>query len=137
MSRSSHLLRTGAVVLPAARLAGGSATIENRAVPDLNAALAKAKGDVNPSNEGTLDPLIADLTNQIATASSASSGIASTVLSYTPSAWNSNHNVLAPSRTSEHSAVNAVKAGRTDVKEIWSYLKSERTSTTTPASTTT
>jgi len=129
--------RVLALVLPAARLAGTSTTTENRAVPDLNAALAKAKGDVNPSNEGTLDPLIADLTNQIATASSASSGIASTVLSYTPSVWNSNHNVLAPSRTSEQSAVNAVKAGRTDVKEIWSYLKSERTSTTTPASTTT
>jgi hypothetical protein len=131
--------RVLALVLPATWLAGDSTVILNKAVPDLTTALNKAKGDVNPENQGTLDPLIADLTNQIGTATSAATGIASTVLSYAPSAWNSNHNVLEPSHTSQQTAQNAIKAGRTDVREIWSYLKSDRGTTstaTTPASST-
>jgi hypothetical protein len=127
--------RVLALVLPAAWVAADSTSIVNWAVPALTTGLNKARSHVNSENQGTLDPLIADLSNQITAATNSATGIASTVLSYTPSDWNSNNSVLAPSHASVQSARNDVKAGRSDLQQIWNYLKSDGTSNSTASST--
>lgn len=123
--------RVLALVLPAANLAGNSASIVNGSVPKLMADLNTLSGYVNPSNAATLNPLLADANSQIGAASSAASGVAATVLSYTPSDWNSNHNVLSASHSDVHDALDDIKAARGYLQEIRSDLTSERSSTAT------
>jgi hypothetical protein len=122
--------RVLALVLPAAHLAGNSTSIVNGSVPNLTTDLNKLSGHVNPSNAATLNPLIADASSQINAASGAASGVAATVLGYTPADWNGNHSLLSTSHNDVQDALGDVKAARGYLQQIRSDLKSEGASAT-------
>ena len=76
------------LVLPAARIAAEADHATTSAIPNLTTDAAKAQARVNAANQATLQPLINDLDSQISTATSATNGLAATVLAFTPAQWN-------------------------------------------------
>jgi hypothetical protein len=115
--------RVLALAIPAARLAAASDQIGTNAIPKLNAASTKAAGYENSTNQSTLAPLLADLHTQISSATSSVSGVAATVLGYTPAQWNANRNLLAASKSSVSSARTAVKKAVSDLQQIRASVK--------------
>ncbi len=131
--------RVLALVLPAAHLAATADVIDVTDIPALTAASSKAASKVTPANSATLQPLIDDLNAQILAATNGTAGLASTLLSYTPSQWNANHDLLAPSRDSVRSATADVNKAHQDVQQIRTVLTvrpvpSASTTTTTGGS---
>lgn len=126
--------RVLALVLPAAHVAGAASTITNGAIPELTADSSKAASRVNASNESTLDPLIADLNQQINAATQATSGLAATVLAYMPAQWNANKGLLNGAHGSMSSTSTDVKNALFDLKRIRAALKSEKGTSQAPAS---
>jgi hypothetical protein len=122
--------RVLALVLPAAHLAATADAIDATSIPNLTALSAKAASHVNSANRATLQPLIDDLNAQIQSATNDTSGVAATLLAYTPSQWNANHDLLAPSRGSVGAASTNIAKARNDVQQIRTILKSETPSTT-------
>jgi hypothetical protein len=128
--------RVLALVLPAAHIAGATDEMDSTTIPKLTALSARAASRVNSSNASVLQPLINDLNVQISDASNATSGVATTVLGYTPTQWNANHDLLAPGRASVGAAQGNAAKARADLKQIAADLKpmgSTPTSTTTTA----
>jgi hypothetical protein len=125
--------RVLALVLPTAHLAATADEITVTAIPALTSFSTKAASRVNPSNQAFIQPLIASLDAQINAASTGTSGVASTVLGYTPAEWNANHDLLAPARGSVQTAEGNLAKARADVQQIRSDLRpAEPAATTTP-----
>jgi len=116
--------RVLALVLPAARLAATADGIDATAIPGLTTFSAKAASRVNPSNRATLQPLIDDLNAQIQSATNGTAGVATTLLGYTPSQWNANHDLLTASRGSVQAANGNVTKARDDVQQMRRLLAS-------------
>jgi hypothetical protein len=126
--------RVLALVLPAAHLAGAGDQIENTTVPKLTALSAKAAALETPANQATIGPLLGDLNAQISAAGNAASGLASTVLGYTPAQWNANHELLSSSKSAAQAALGDLKKAAADVKQIRADLKAGTAAAgTTPA----
>ncbi len=122
------------LVLPAARVAAEADHATTSAIPNLTTDAAKAQARVNSANQATLQPLVNDLDNQIGTAASATSGLAATVLAFTPAQWNADTTLLNASRSSEQTATGAIEKGRADITQLVQDLKADHaaaTSTTT------
>jgi len=115
--------RVYVLVLPAGRIAGDADRATATVLPALTSAAAKAQQHVNARNQASLQPLIDDLKAQIATASSATNGLAATVLAFTPAQWNANHGVLSGARTADQQADAALQKGRADVRSIRLQLR--------------
>jgi hypothetical protein len=128
--------RVLALVLPAARLAATADAIEVTDIPNLTAASSEAASKVNSANRATLQPLIDDLNAQILAATNGTAGVASTLVGYTPSEWNTNHDLLAPSRGSVRAATNNVVKARQDERQIRTTLTTAATPSTTTTPTT-
>ena len=111
--------------------------IDVTAIPTLTTFSTKAQSKVNPANQAALQPLIDDLNAQIAAATNATSGLATSVLGDTPAQWNANHAILAPAAGSVHTAVAGIAKARSDVQQIRAYFKSTKTAPPTAPSTTT
>ncbi len=111
------------LVLPSARIAADAFQATTTGIPRLTTDAAKAQGYVNPGNQAQLQPLIADLQSQIGAATSATNGLASTVLAFTPAQWNANHDLLSSPRSSAQTANTALKKGSSDVQQIRTLLK--------------
>ncbi|HEX3796141.1 MAG TPA: hypothetical protein VHV57_16735 [Acidimicrobiales bacterium] len=111
------------LVRPAARLAARADGATNALLPALTADAAKATAHVTPANQATLQPLIADLNTQISSATTDTTGVATTVLSYSPAGWNANHELLSASRNSMSAARSAVAKARSDLQQIRSALR--------------
>jgi len=125
--------RVYVLVLPASRIAADADHATTTAIPKLTADAAKAQAHVTPANQVTLQPLIDDLNGQISTATSATSGLAATILAFTPAQWNANNALLGASRSSDQPATGALQKGRSDVKQIVQDLRhSPPVTTTTP-----
>ena len=125
--------RVLALVLPAAHLAATSDGIVVTVIPNLTSLSAKAASYVNASNQAVLQPLIDDMNAQIGAAATAATGVAATVLAYTPTQWNSNHDLLAPARGSVQASVKDVATARDDANKIRNVLTTAKApSTTTP-----
>jgi hypothetical protein len=122
--------RVYALVLPAARIAAGTDGATTTAIPNLTSDAARAQAKVNPGNQAQLQPLIDDLNSQIGTATHATTGLAATVLAFTPAEWNADHELLAASRSSGRAAIGALEKGRSDVRQIVQDLKDEGTAGT-------
>jgi hypothetical protein len=118
--------RALALVLPAARLAAVSDQLSTTTIPKLTAASTKAASYENPTNQAALAPLLADLNNQIASATKSVSGVATTVLGSTPAQWNANHDLLAASKSSVTSAEAAVKKAVSDLQQIRAAVKAAK-----------
>jgi hypothetical protein len=115
--------RVLALVIPAARLAAASDQIESNAIPKLTAAATQAAGYENSTNQATRAPLRADLNSQIASATTSVSGVATTVLGYSPAQWNANQKLLGTSKASVSSAQSAVKKAVSDLQQIRTAVK--------------
>ncbi|HEX3460312.1 MAG TPA: hypothetical protein VHT49_05375 [Acidimicrobiales bacterium] len=115
--------RVLALVIPAARLAATSDQIGTNTIPKLTAASTKAAGYETSTNQAALAPLLVDLHTQIASATTSASGVAATVLGYTPAQFNANQNLLAASKASVSSAQTAVKKAVSDLQQIRAAVK--------------
>jgi hypothetical protein len=127
--------RVLALVLPAAHMAATADGIDVTTLPNLTTLAAKAESRVNPSNQAVLQPFINDMNAQIAAATTGTSGVASTVLGYTPAQWNANHNLLAPDRGAVQAAIANIAKARVDARQIRSVLASARPAATTTSTT--
>jgi hypothetical protein len=115
--------RVYVLVLPAAVVAGDSFHATDTVIPNLTAESTKAQARVNDRNRGVLQPLINDLNNQIATATSANNALAATVLAFTPAQWNANHDVLSLAKGQDQTSDAAIQKGRSDVQDIVQVLR--------------
>jgi hypothetical protein len=114
------------LVLPAARLAARADRITQTDVPALTAAAAKAQTAVNSHKQtavearrtAKVEPLLEDLNGQIGSATSATQGLASTVLAYTPAQWNADYSLLSTASSSLSTAEHAIRRARDDVVQI-------------------
>lgn len=111
------------LVLPAARIAGDADRTTDTVLPKLTSASSKAQAHENSSNQTQLAPLITDLNSQISAAANATNGLAATVLGYTPSEWNGNHELLSPARSDTKTADAAIKKARQDLVQIVQVLR--------------
>jgi hypothetical protein len=123
--------RVYALVLPAARQAGDADAITVTAVPALQSFSSKAQSKVNATNQATLQPMIDSLNTDIGGATSNSSGVASTVMSYTPLDWNNNHSILSATKASLTTANGDVKSARNEAQQIRQFLKQSKPAVTT------
>ena len=112
------------LLLPAASLAARADRVAESDVPALKKAAAKAQAALRPQNQATVGPHVEDLNRQIAAADSATRGLASTVLAYTPAQWNADDRLLSTATTSVTSAESAIRQGRADVVHIRQDLHS-------------
>jgi hypothetical protein len=115
--------RVLALVLPAAHLAADAASIENGAIATLTADSAKVATKVTPANEAELEPLIDSLNAELSAASTATSGVTSSVLSDTPAQWNANQALLTAPHGQLSSAVSDVANARHDLQQIRADLQ--------------
>lgn len=117
-----HTIFTGyrvlALVLPAAVQAARADGLSFTFVPRLTSDASKAQSHANASNQATVQPMIDALDADISGASTAVSGVANTVLSYTPTQWNADHSVLSPTRSSLSAATGDVKSARNELRQI-------------------
>lgn len=127
--------RVYVLVLPASRIAAGADRVANTALPTLAAASSKTQGLVDPHNQAQLQPLVDDLNAQINAASSATNGLAGTVLAVSPGQWNADHDVLSPARSSDQTAAAAVSKGRSDLQQIRQILRGSSAATTSTTTT--
>jgi hypothetical protein len=118
--------RVLALVLPASRIAGDAARLDNGAIPTLTADVAKVTAKVTPGNQAELEPLIDNVNADIGSATTSASGVASTVLSDTPSEWNANHSLLTTARGQISSAASDVANALRDLQQIRADLKNGR-----------
>jgi hypothetical protein len=129
--------RVLALVLPAAHLKGIADGIDVTVIPTLRRFLAKATSYVSPSTQAALLPLVDDMTTQIEAAAAAAAGVATTVLAYTPTQWNSDHDLLSPSRGAVQASERNTVTARSDAAEIRSILKTAKASPKTTPTTAT
>jgi hypothetical protein len=115
--------RVLALVLPAGHIAGVADQVEVTTVPELTALATKAASHVNSSNQAVLQPLLNDLQAQITAATNATAGVSATVLAYTPTEWNANHDLLTSVRSAVQSADNDIAKAHADLKQIAAVLK--------------
>ncbi len=129
--------RVYALVLPATRIAAAADDATTTAIPHFTAVAVKARAHITPTNQAVLQPLIDDLNSQIESATSATSGLAATVLGFTPAQWNGDHGLLDTARSSVDTAGAALKKARSDVQQLQQDAKAGAATTAPPAPTTT
>jgi hypothetical protein len=105
------------LVLPAVSLAAQADQVTHTDLPALRAA-AKADAAAQGQTKAAVASLVADLNQQIATATTATHGLASTLLAYTPAQWNASNGLLSPASSSVSTAESAIRQGRADVLHI-------------------
>ncbi|HXZ61959.1 MAG TPA: hypothetical protein VEG62_04390 [Acidimicrobiales bacterium] len=120
------------LVLPAAHVAADADGATATGIPALTAAATKAQAHVNPSNQAELQPLLDDLNSQIATITSATHGLAATVLAFTAAQWDANHGLLSATESSAQAARAALAKGRDDVRQIRQDLTGSSARSATP-----
>ena len=89
-------IRTYDFVVPVVGLVITIDQVDNVTVPALDAFVTTVQGELGSSNQGTLEPLLADLQAQVTSATTDTSGLSAELLSYTASSWNANHGLLWP-----------------------------------------
>jgi hypothetical protein len=129
--------RVYALVLPATRIAGAADDATTTAIPHFSAVAAKAQARVTSTNQAVLQPLIDDLNNQIGSATSATNGLAATVLAFAPVQWNENNGLLDTAKSSAQTAAAALKKARTDVQQLKQDANSGGRASGAPAAPTT
>ncbi len=87
-------LRVYDLVLPVVSDVIQADRVTNVRIPALNQAINTLKGDLNPSDQGVLGPLVNDMQTQAQTATSALSGLSAQLLAFTPAQWDANHGLL-------------------------------------------
>jgi hypothetical protein len=119
--------RVYAVAIPQSRLAAAADRMTSTAIPRLTDAQSKlaaalAGPDASKSTP-ELQADLADMSTQIASATSALNGIAAQALAVTPSAFNSNHAVLQPARSAVKASIADLKKAAADGKTVLAAIK--------------
>lgn len=119
--------RVYAVAIPQSRFAAAADRMTSTAIPRLTdaqnkLAAALAGPDASKSTPALQADLV-DMSTQIAAAGSALNGIAAESLAVTPSAYNSNHSVMAPIRAAVKTAIADLKKANTDGKTVLAAIK--------------
>jgi hypothetical protein len=115
--------RVYALALPQVRLVRASDTLTTQALPRLTDAqqrLTSALAAAGKTDQAAT--AMADLQHQLDTIRSQTSGLSTTLLSYTPARWNADHTLLQPARRSLESAVAALRAARSDIRAARTLL---------------
>jgi hypothetical protein len=106
------------LALPAVSLVVRADRVTQTDVPALKSAAANIEASSARRNHATVQPIVEDLNRQIATATSTTQALASTVLAYTPAQWNANNGLLSAASSSVSTAEKAIRQGRSDVQHI-------------------
>lgn len=119
--------RVYAVAIPQSRLAAAADRMTSTSIPRLTDAQSKlaaalAGPDASKSTP-ELQADLADMSAQIASATSALNGVAAQALAVTPSAFNSNHSVLQPVRSEVKTAIADLKKASADGKTVLAAIK--------------
>jgi hypothetical protein len=119
--------RVYAVAIPQAHIAAAADRLTSTTVPRLTDAQTKlaaalAGPDASKSTPALLADL-ADMSTQIAAASSSLSGLSAQALAVTPADYNSNHAVIAPLRASAKTAIADLKKAAADGKTVLAAIK--------------
>jgi hypothetical protein len=115
------------VALPQARDATAADSAISVSLPKLttrqSTLAALLTGKDSSKSTPALQADLADMTAEIGKASSALSGVSAAALAATPSGYNSNHDILASSKTSLATARAAIKQARTDAKTVAAAIR--------------
>lgn len=119
--------RVYAVAIPQSRLAAAADRMTSTSIPKLTDAEGKlAAALAGPDASKSTPALQADLTDmsaQIAAATAALNGIAAQSLAVTPSAYNSNHAVMQPVRSTVKAAIADLKKAAADGRTVLAAIK--------------
>ena len=119
--------RIFAVAIPQSFFAAAASSLEDSAIPALQAAQAKLAaaidGPLASKDTPAIDAAMADLATQISTARKSISGVSALALSVTPGRFNTDHEILAPMRASVKTATAAAKKARVDVMSVRAALR--------------
>jgi len=119
--------RVFALALPQVRFAAACDDITGGVLPRLNDAQPKLEsllsGVDSSKNSSAVQAAMADLANQISAITTATSGLAATVLGYTPADYDANHAILTGPRTTLLGARADVHKAREDVRTVVGALR--------------
>jgi hypothetical protein len=122
LSDAYSTYRTYDFVVPVVGLVITIDQIDNVTIPALDQFVTTVQGELGSSNQGVLEPLLADLQAQLTSATTDTSGLSAELLSYTASDWNGNHGLLWPATKDVREADQAISAAQRDENEINQYL---------------
>lgn len=119
--------RVYAVAIPQSRLAAAADRMTSTSIPKLTDAQSKLAAALTGPDASKSTPELqadlADMSAQIASATSSLNGIAAQALAVTPSAFNSNHSVLQPVRSAVKAAIADLKKAAADGKTVLAAIK--------------
>ncbi len=121
--------RVFALLIPVAHLVRADDAALNVVVPDLNKVAALAKSVITPADQ----PLLTDLTSEVAKASADLSGLSGQLEGFTPAEWNANQRLFATDRAALSSACQALEQARQDAHKIVADLRIQANSAPTTA----
>jgi len=136
---SAHIFnqyRVFALVIPVAHLVRAGDAALNVVIPDLGKVATLAQGRISPADQ----PLLTDLTAQVAKASAELTGLSAQLEADTPAEWNASHQLFATDRAALRSARQALAEARQDAHAIAADLSPATSSvptTSTPVASTT
>jgi hypothetical protein len=109
--------RVYALVLPVTALVRVDDHLTNTAGPRLTGVAAKIAARETSANQGQVQPLLADLAQQVSAATAAVNGQPATLMAYTPAQWNTDHGLLGPAWSASKAARSDVAAARSDARQ--------------------
>jgi hypothetical protein len=124
--------RVYALTLPVTRLVSATDRIDHTVAPRLTADATKIAAKLTPADQASVQPLLTDLTNQVAAAVSATKGLPSSLEAYTPSQLKANHDLLKPAHHSLAGARMAMAKARNDAKKAVADIRAARADRATP-----
>lgn len=114
--------RVFALALPQARFAAAADALTGTVLPRLTDAQSRLQALLSGPDAGknttSVQAAMSDLGAQISAITSATDGLSSTVLAFTPAQWDANHALLAPSRSHLVSARADARKARGDIRTV-------------------
>jgi hypothetical protein len=125
--------RVYSLILPVTHLVSASDRLDHTVAPRLTADAAKIAAKLTSGDQATVQPLLTDLTNQVAVAETATKALPASVEAYTPSQLKANHDLLKPARQSLAAAKTAITRARHDAKQAAADVRAARDGKATPS----
>ena len=119
--------RVYALALPQTRLATATDDITGGVLPRLtdakNRLAALLAGKDSGKNTSQVQAAMADLANQIQSITTATGGLSTTFLAFTPAQYDANHALLAAPRETLRNARDDIRTARADIRTVVGALK--------------
>ncbi|MDQ6837270.1 MAG: hypothetical protein M3137_02720 [Actinomycetota bacterium] len=104
------------LALPVTRLVVVADRITVTTGPRLTKVAARISSMETPANQAQVQPLLADLANQVSSATSATKGLPTTLEGYTPAQFNGDRHLLEQARSTTKTALGDLVKARSDAK---------------------